>query len=176
MLDKTYKDWLIELKRTIRSTQIKASLAVNATVIQFYWDLGQMITEKQTAYGTGFLEQLSKDHKVEFPSMEGLSRRNLSNMVNFYRFYSIVQQPVGQLKELGENAIWQQAVAKLENGKQPTDKISQQAVDLNWQQLVAQIPWGHNILIFSKSADVLEARFYIQKTIENGWSRAVLIH
>lgn len=174
MLDKTYKDWLIELKRTIRSTQIKASLAVNATVIQFYWDLGKMIAEKQTAYGTRFLEQLSNDLKAEFPTMEGLSRRNLSNMVIFYRFYSKVKQPVAQLKELGENAIWQQAVAKLENGKQATDKISQQAVDLNWQQLVAQIPWGHNILIFSKSADVLEAQFYIQKTIENGWSRAVL--
>lgn len=158
MLDKTYKDWLIELKRTIRSTQIKASLAVNATIIQFYWDLGKMISEKQTAWGTKFIDQLSKDLKAEFPEMEGFSRRNLFNTVKFYSFYSIIQQPVG--------AIVQQAVALLE--------ISKQTADVNWQQLVAKIPWGHNILIFSKSADVSEAGFYIQKTIENGWSRAVL--
>lgn len=42
------------------------------------------------------------------------------------------------------------------------------------QQLVAQIPWGHNILIFSKSKDLSEARFYIQETIANGWSRVIL--
>jgi predicted nuclease of restriction endonuclease-like (RecB) superfamily len=42
------------------------------------------------------------------------------------------------------------------------------------QQLVAQIPWGHNILIFSKSKDSNEAHFYIQQTIENNWSRDVL--
>jgi predicted nuclease of restriction endonuclease-like (RecB) superfamily len=62
----------------------------------------------------------------------------------------------------------------LENRKQSTDEISQQAVDQFVQQLVAQIPWGHNILIFSKSKDTEQARFYIQKTIENGWSRDIL--
>jgi predicted nuclease of restriction endonuclease-like (RecB) superfamily len=168
MLDKTYKDWLIELKRTIRSTQIKASLAVNATVIQFYWDLGKMITEKQTAWGTGFLQQLSKDLKAEFPDMEGLSFRNLKYCRQFYQFYSPLngQQAVAHLKELGENAIGQQAVANLANHTQAGQEAG--------QQLVAQIPWGHNILIFSKSKDTEQARFYIQKTIENGWSRDIL--
>ncbi|MGA9637706.1 PDDEXK nuclease domain-containing protein [Flavobacterium sp.] len=33
---------------------------------------------------------------------------------------------------------------------------------------------GHNILIFSKVNDFNEAYFYIQETIENGWSREVL--
>ena len=42
------------------------------------------------------------------------------------------------------------------------------------QQLVAQIPWGHNIFIFSKSKTINEAYFYIQQTIENAWSRDVL--
>jgi predicted nuclease of restriction endonuclease-like (RecB) superfamily len=42
------------------------------------------------------------------------------------------------------------------------------------QQLVAQIPWGHNILIFSKSKTITEAHFYINQTLENGWSRDVL--
>lgn len=44
------------------------------------------------------------------------------------------------------------------------------------QQLVAQIPWGHNIAILSKCKNTVEAIFYIQKTIQNNWSRAVLIH
>ena len=41
-------------------------------------------------------------------------------------------------------------------------------------QLVAQIPWGHNSLIIEKIKDTQEALWYVQKTIENGWSRNVL--
>lgn len=44
------------------------------------------------------------------------------------------------------------------------------------QQLVGQIPWGHNTLIVSKASSLEEAIFYCRKTIENGWSRSVLIH
>jgi predicted nuclease of restriction endonuclease-like (RecB) superfamily len=42
------------------------------------------------------------------------------------------------------------------------------------QQAVAQIPWGHNIMIITKCASVAEARFYIELTLEQGWSRDVL--
>lgn len=42
------------------------------------------------------------------------------------------------------------------------------------QQLVAQIPWGHNLRILDKVKDAAEREFYIRKTIENGWSRDVL--
>jgi predicted nuclease of restriction endonuclease-like (RecB) superfamily len=35
------------------------------------------------------------------------------------------------------------------------------------QQLVAQIPWGHNLVIITKASSVEEATFYIQKTILN---------
>jgi len=42
------------------------------------------------------------------------------------------------------------------------------------QQLVALIPWGHNILIFTMSKELKEALFYIQKTKENNWSRDTL--
>lgn len=44
------------------------------------------------------------------------------------------------------------------------------------QQLVGQIPWGHNVLIITKSKDIDEATFYINKTIENNWSRTILAH
>ena len=44
------------------------------------------------------------------------------------------------------------------------------------QQLVGQIPWGHNMLILSKIKDPDERQFYVHKAIENGWSRNVLLH
>jgi predicted nuclease of restriction endonuclease-like (RecB) superfamily len=116
-----YINWIKNLKATLHTARIQAVLAINATVIEFYWELGKMIAEKQTAWGTKFLEQLSKDLMEEFPEMKGLSVRNLKYCRQFYQFYY------------------------LEIGQQDVAQIRQHAV--------AQIPWGHNILIFSKAND-----------------------
>lgn len=44
------------------------------------------------------------------------------------------------------------------------------------QQLVGQIPWGHNVVIVAKTNSADEALFYCRKTLENNWSRSVLLH
>ena len=44
------------------------------------------------------------------------------------------------------------------------------------QQLAAQIPWGHIIVILTQVKNLNEAKFYIQKTIESSWSRVILSH
>jgi predicted nuclease of restriction endonuclease-like (RecB) superfamily len=46
--------------------------------------------------------------------------------------------------------------------------------DKTVQQLVAQISWGHNLLLMSKIKDIELRKFYIEATIENGWSRNLL--
>lgn len=42
------------------------------------------------------------------------------------------------------------------------------------QQVVGQIPWGHNMLLMDKLKSIKERIWYAKKTIENGWSRAIL--
>jgi predicted nuclease of restriction endonuclease-like (RecB) superfamily len=42
------------------------------------------------------------------------------------------------------------------------------------EQLVQQLPWGHNILIFRKLKTIEAATFYIKATIQNNWSRSIL--
>lgn len=44
------------------------------------------------------------------------------------------------------------------------------------QQVVAQIPWGHNVVLLDKVADENERKWYIEACSRNGWSRNVLIH
>lgn len=164
MLDNAYKDWLIELKQKVRTAQLKAAVAVNTELIMLYWELGKMITEKQTAWGSKFLEQLSRDLRTEFPDMQGFSERNLKYCRQFYQFYfpSIGQQVVAQLEQANQTNDIPQIV-------NPEDFNT-----LFRQQPVAQIPWGHNILIFSKSKSVDEAEFYAGQTLQNGWSRNLL--
>lgn len=162
--NKAYKLWISEVKQKVYSAQIKASIAVNSALIEFYFFLGKSISEKENIWGAKLIEQVSKDLKAEFPDMKGFSVTNLKYCRNFYLFYSKV--------------IGQQAVDQLQNtppqGVTTKNRISQQAVDQFGQQVVAQIPWGHNILIFTKSKDFKEALFYINQTIENDWGRETL--
>jgi predicted nuclease of restriction endonuclease-like (RecB) superfamily len=44
------------------------------------------------------------------------------------------------------------------------------------QQVAAQIPWWHNVVIIEKVKRQDERLWYAQKTLEHGWSRAVLVH
>jgi len=86
---KEYKNWLIEIKSKIRTSQIKASLSVNAQLVKLHWDIGAMIAEKQekAKWGSALLEQMAKDLKNEFPNITGFSRSNLYSMRQFYQFY-----------------------------------------------------------------------------------------
>ena len=178
-----YSDWLRDLKQQIKTGQIKAALSVNSQMIMLYWDLGRQITEKQekTKWGSGFIEQLSKDLKEEFPEMTGFSQDNLAYMKRFYLFYSQFSEPfVPKFK----NLMREQLVSKLDNSSLT---ISEQLVrklqstdnqqKIISEQLVRQftlVPWGHHLLILKKIKDLNQALFYINKTIENQWSRAVL--
>lgn len=149
-ITKDYKIWLANLKDRIRSVQIKAAIAVNSALIHFYWELGKMINEKQTQWGTKFLETLSKDLQDEFPEIKGFSVTNLKYCKLFYNYFSLSPQ----------------AGDEFDNSPQLGGEFR--------QQLVTQIPWGHIKLIIGKIKDFTEVQFYIQQTIENNWSRDVL--
>lgn len=77
----------------------------------------------------------------------GLSSTSLSPIRYWYKFYN-----------------------SEENGLQP---VSQMELVEN---MVKSIPWGHNQRIMYKCSSVQEALFYVQKTMDNGWSRNVLEH
>ena len=184
-----YRDWLCDLKQQIKAGQIKAALSVNSQMIMLYWDMGRQIVEKQenVKWGSGFIEQLSKDLREEFPEMTGFSVDNLAYMKKFYIFYTQIES---------KNIISEQVVRKLENQimKQfvsllpATNAENSEQLVLNLQQVENQgltiseqvvpklvsIPWGHHILILKKVKNIDQALFYINKTIENNWSRAVL--
>ncbi|MBF0492538.1 MAG: hypothetical protein HQM15_07140 [Deltaproteobacteria bacterium] len=67
--DADYSTWLKELKNKVRSVQLKAAVKVNIELLQFYWDLGKDIVEKQkhTQWGDGFCsikKKLKKANKL----------------------------------------------------------------------------------------------------------------
>jgi predicted nuclease of restriction endonuclease-like (RecB) superfamily len=43
------------------------------------------------------------------------------------------------------------------------------------QQLVAQIPWGHTVKLLDRVKDSEERKWYMEQTIQHGWSRNMLV-
>lgn len=164
-MDKTYIDWIESLKQKIRAAQIKASVAVNAEMILLYWDIGKGIVEKQEAFewGSKVVEQMAKDLKRELPDTNGFSRTNLFSMRKLYLFYSdslIVHQVGGQLKNKGS--------------REKNKLVQQVGGQLSRESILCKIPWRHHVAIMGHCNTILEAKFYIEQTIENNWSRNVL--
>lgn len=155
--DTVYISWFKEIKNRIFKLQIKAAISVNTELLGFYWDLGKEMIEKQTntGWGDSVVEQLSKDLQSEFPDMKGFSRRNLFYIKSWCLFYSSHAKKVQQL------------VAPITSN---SESLSIERI----KGLIMQIPWGHNILIITKVKNIEEALFYIDQTMVNGWSRAIL--
>jgi predicted nuclease of restriction endonuclease-like (RecB) superfamily len=88
--------------------------------------------------------------------MKGFSYRNLALCRQFYQFYLTPSN-------------LQQAVADLKNNSAFASSYDEIMV-----HPASRIPWGHNVLIFSKSESIEQANFYLQQTINNAWSRDIL--
>lgn len=168
--EQTYKLLLVSIKQQVQSVHAKAALAVNSSLIQLYWNMGKMIAENQALFEgrNNYVEQLAKDLRAEFPEMKGFSRANLFFIRKFYQFYA-GSPSVLQAVRLVEST------PDLVSVKQPaahnTGYSVQQAVRLT---TLASVPWGHHVVLINKLKDPEEALFYIQQTIENNWSRAIL--
>lgn len=82
ILTRDYKDFVSRLKERIKLAQTRAVLAVNAELVQLYWQIGSEIIEKQTNFkwGSGVIERLAWDLKAEFPGQTGFSVSNLKYM------------------------------------------------------------------------------------------------
>ena len=154
-LSEEYKEILSEIGNKFKQSQIKAASKVNVEMLEFYFWLGgkvHILKESSTA-GNVLYQKLSKDLIEIFPDVRSFSVTNLKYMQYFYELYSSPQ--------LGDSV---------------GEIISPQAEDCR-KIGIFNIPWGHNKLIIDKcKGNKDKALFYVNKTIENNWSRAVLLN
>lgn len=160
ILDKDYVIWVKELVKRYRSSQIKAAIKVNKELLRYYWYLGKDITEKQAdnKYGSKFYATLSHDLRYEMPDVQGLSETSIRYAKRFYVLYS---QHIAILPQVVEES-------DIQNLPQLVERL--------YSDLFS-VPWGHHRYIIDKcSGDADIALFYVRQTLENGWSRDVLLN
>ena len=161
--DTEYKKLLLELKEKVRSSQLKAAIKVNYELLDLYWTLGEYIVKKQEqhSWGDAFIKSLAKDLQKEFPDMKGFSETNIKYIRRWYSFYMKGLQGVAEIENNDSNS----------KGLQPVAQFDERVINN-----IKQIPWGHNQRIINKCKTIDEAIYYVNKTIDNGWSRNVLEH
>lgn len=157
-IDENYKNWITEVGSRYKKSQIKAAVKVNEEMLRFYWILGkEMVALKETVgWGNHFYQRVSKDLVEILPEVKSFSPRNLLYMCQFYKMYPKVE-------------ITPQVDAQIAR-KEITPQVGAQ----NRTESIFMIPWGHHKLILDKCKEQERAIFFVNKTIENNWSRAVL--
>jgi len=145
ILDKDYTQWVQDLSKRFRQSQIKAAVKVNSEMLRFYWELGRDIVERdsENKYGSGFFDSLSRDLRKAIPDSKSFSSTNLRYMQCFYVLYSNanLQQVVEDLPNLLFTIPWGHHIRIMDKCKDNVDK----------------------------------ALFFVRKVIENSWSRKALL-
>lgn len=172
--DSEFKQWLVDLKGRIRQSQLRAAVKVNSELLRLYWDLGRDIVVRQmdATWGSNFYSRLSKELKKEFPDMQGFSVTNLNYCKRFYLFYTSEKQYYQRISD----GFHPQAGGEIQMADNMIDMICPQVEGEFQINLLYSIPWGHQKYLIDKCKSVHEALFYVQKTIKNGWSRAMLMN
>ena len=160
LADKEYVEWLSNVKKRFRQSQIKASIRVNTDMLEFYWSIGRdlVVLRAEERWGAGVVKQFALDMRQAFPNETGFSDTNIKYMKRWYSFY----------------------YERITKGQQVVDQIEvtekgQQVVDqLKMPEIFGNVPWGHHIHIFCHCTSLDEALFYINKVVEDGWSRSWL--
>lgn len=146
-LAKDYKQWLSEIKQHIRQSQIKAAVRVNTELLRLYWHLGKEIAERRAEAKWGNGFFNTLSRDLK-ADFPDMQGFSPTNLKYCKRFYLFYSQSDTIRHQLGDELI----------------------------SPIFSIPWRHHIEILTKCRTIDEALFYVGKTLENGWSRAVLLN
>ena len=131
-----YFEVLNDIKKTLIVTRNKIVENANKDLILMYYNIGIKLIENNK-WGASFIDTLAKDLKIEFPTIKGMSARNLRYMQKF-------------ANEFNNDDFLQHDVAKL--------------------------PWSSITTIMDQVKNSEQRKWYIIESIQNGWSRPIIIH
>jgi len=86
----------------IHDARKRSYLAVNAELVDLYWNIGNFISQKmaQAEWGDGVITRLSVHIQRRFPGLRGFTRANLFRMRQFYETYQGNKKVAALLRQL----------------------------------------------------------------------------
>ena len=96
-------------------------------------------------------------------------------MKQWYSFYSTRPETPELIQILNKTIhISNEKILNQAASEKQSQKLKQLDSELSFPAVFSYVPWMHHVLIIQKCKTAEEAIFYIQRTIENGWSRRAL--
>lgn len=139
-----YPRFLQELKARILRAQLQAAVAVNRELLALYWSIGRDIIARQEREAWG------------------------SAVID--RLGKDLQTALPGVQGFGTRNLWRMRAFCL---AYPAE-IAESESDIFLPQAVAEIPWGHHVLLLEKALGPEERLFYARAALANGWSRSIL--
>lgn len=160
-LDKSYLQFIDELKNQIRTARVRVHLAVNRELLLLYFRIGESILKKQeeAGWGSKITQRISDDLSAAFPEMTGFSNTNIRYMQRFADFcISICPQVVGKLEDLPFFDIpWG-------HNREILDSIKELQQRLWYADQTVKNGWSRNVLMHQIKSDLYNRQTALDKT------------
>ena len=154
----------VEIVQIIKQSRANAIKAVNAELINLYWNVGMYISNKlkHADWGDKTVADLSAYIQRNNPELKGFNSRGLYRMIQFYESYpenhKLITSSGSLLDTDNQSSV---IVSSLMTQFKATDiKAS----------IIAKISWTHHMTIFSRCKLMEEREFYIRLCIRESYS------
>lgn len=167
-----------EIASLIQQSRNNALRAVNAELVNLYWNVGAYISQKlqHSEWGDKTVSELAKYLKQNEPDLKGFDRRGLYRMVQFYETYVLeefVSPLVSQIEQQQGKEIVSPVVTQLENQPetQIVSPVSRQFVPMDIRQtILGKVSWTNHLIIFTRCKMDVEREFYLRMSIKENYS------
>jgi len=154
----------VEIVQIIKQSRTNAIKAVNAELINLYWNVGMYIKSKiqYSDWGDKTVTDLALYLQNNNPELKGFGKRGLYKMIQFYETYPINHEFIAYINNLKSSDNEGFTIV-------PSVMAQFESVDIK-NSLLTKISWTHHIVIFSRSKVEEERKFYIYQSIKEGYS------
>ena len=155
------RDAVQAIKMAILKSQANAAQSINSEQLSLYYGIGRFVAEnsRKDFWGTGAIENISRQLKSELPGLKGFSPENIKLMRRFYEAWQTIEaKSVVQTTE--------KSVVQATDLQEPPQKTVRQLRLTNDEEFPVtaflNISFTHHVAIFRYAKGYDERKFYIQ--------------
>lgn len=150
-----YFEVLNDIKKTLITTRNKIVENANKDLVLMYYNIGLKLIENNK-WGSSFIDTLAKDLKMEFPTLKGMSARNLRYMQKF-------------ATEFKNDVFLQEVLAKLSwnHNQILLDKVKNQEIRKWYAKETIENGWSVSILTHQIASKLYERQALLENKTTN---------
>ena len=150
-----YFEVLNDIKKTLIVTRNRIVENANRDLVLMYYNIGLKLIENNK-WGSSFIDTLAKDLKVEFPTLKGMSARNLRYMQKFATEFANDEFLQGVLAKLSWN-----------HNQILLDKVKNKEIRKWYAKESLENGWSVSILIHQISSKLYERQALLENKTTN---------